>query len=749
MTQKSPWWKLFWSNKSKYLSNRSYLNAWCCKCLDAHVRGNMHADELSIARGDLIKAHGYQELWALTMAPRGSVLPGIEPAPAMHWLSVRVQPIKGTWRVMQAHASGCPYTPAELLREVEARLLEENKENQPLGLTIPSMEWVPGSKVSDHRMLSGRYLDRAVAEVEARTKVTVEGKVVTGQCDGWKNIAKMPIVTSVMTVEHEAYLLRTHNMTGEPKMGEKLLEIVISDISYMSNKFGVKTIGWCTDDGPNGKKMHQLLSVLMAWITCLVCWSHQINLVVGEYLTIPEILEVITQALEIVKWFNSHGVALDLLDKEQELTYINRTQTLALILPRITHWTAHFLAISRLLDVSVAMKLCCTWNADKLLICAGRTADVKAKAQSILDVVKDEGFWKKLIWYVSPSLCEHNRIRTHLEPLAIAANITQAPHTRLDHVLLTLGNLYCIYCSADTESNVREKILGSLEKRWKKADQDVFILAIFLNPYIRGRCFNCAALTQSALFEMVKLTFMRVFGQAPTNDFVSGLIDYSRAKDIFTDGLIQLDYTKETADKVSKDIDLVLLCIIANSASCEWAFCEFGIGHMKLRNHLDCHKTHGTAAVKMDIHRSHVSCGLTSTRKKCKFSEDYPGQALESPSQFGEIPISLSAAPDSSSDVLEGGSFRELAEQLQADAIAARDDNEGPLILSSAGSLTEAPRSSRKTAILLHELFIFPPPGGSEAGLDFYWHGGMRNYDEELAQYELIHSLSQSDTSNT
>ncbi|GBE87752.1 hypothetical protein SCP_1104290 [Sparassis crispa] len=311
-------------------------------------------------------------------------------------------------------------------------------------------------------------------------------------------------------------------------MGEKLLEIVISDISYMSNKFGVKTIGWCTNDGPNGKKMHQLL--------------------MGEYLTIPEILEVITQALEIVKWFNSHGVALDLLDKEQELTYIDRTQTLALILPHITHWTAHFLAVSHLLDVSVAMKLCCTRNADKLLICAGRTADVKAKAQSILDVVKDEGFWKKLI-----------RIRTHLEPLAIAANITQAPHTRLDHVLLTLSNLYCIYCSADTESDVHEKILGSLEKRWKKADQDVFILAIFLNPYIQGCCFNRAVLTQSALFEMVKLTFMRVFGQAPTNDFVSGLIDYSRAKNIFTDGLIQLDYTKETADKVSKDIDLVLL----------------------------------------------------------------------------------------------------------------------------------------------------------------------------------------------
>ncbi len=34
------------------------------------------------------------------------------------------------------------------------------------------------------------------------------------------------------------------------------------------------------------------------------------------------------------------------------------------------------------------------------------------------------------------------RISAHLCPLAVAANITQASHTCLDHVLITLGLLY-------------------------------------------------------------------------------------------------------------------------------------------------------------------------------------------------------------------------------------------------------------------------------------------------------------------
>lgn len=51
-----------------------------------------------------------------------------------------------------------------------------------------------------------------------------------------------------------------------------------------------------------------------------------------------------------------------------------------------------------------------------------------------------------------------------LEPLAIANNVTQACYTRLDHIGLTLGNLYRIYSTPSLEAPIRNHILGSLEK---------------------------------------------------------------------------------------------------------------------------------------------------------------------------------------------------------------------------------------------------------------------------------------------
>jgi len=68
------------------------------------------------------------------------------------------------------------------------------------------------------------------------------------------------------------------------------------------------------------------------------------------------------------------------------------------------------------------------------------------------------------------------RLKLILEPLAIAKNVTQANYTRLDHVLLTLRNLYETYSMMTLEQPIRDAVIDSLEKRWAAADQDVFIL---------------------------------------------------------------------------------------------------------------------------------------------------------------------------------------------------------------------------------------------------------------------------------
>lgn len=90
----------------------------------------------------------------------------------------------------------------------------------------------------------------------------------------------------------------------------------------------------------------------------------------------------------------------------------------------------------------------------------------------------------------------------------------QASHTRLDQVVLTLANLFRVYASPEYDSQVRAGIHRSLEKRWaKNADQEIFILAVFFNPYIRSGLFRQGntAVVPLALFRMAREAFTRMF----------------------------------------------------------------------------------------------------------------------------------------------------------------------------------------------------------------------------------------------
>ena len=139
------------------------------------------------------------------------------------------------------------------------------------------------------------------------------------------------------------------------------------------------------------------------------------------------------------------------------------------------------------------------------------------------------------------------RMKEILEPLAIANNVTQARYTRLDHIGLTLGNLYRIYSDLSIEAPIRDRVLSSLEKRWQAADQDVFILAMHLHPWVRGRCF-AKTLSRSALCNTAEKVYRRLFEQEPGWGFMGEMMDYSDGLGIFSDESMRLGYWKQHYD---------------------------------------------------------------------------------------------------------------------------------------------------------------------------------------------------------
>ena len=126
------------------------------------------------------------------------------------------------------------------------------------------------------------------------------------------------------------------------------------------------------------------------------------------------------------------------------------------------------------------------------------------------------------------------RIKQHLEPLAIAANVTQSAFCRVDEVLLTFGALVMDY--TDLRDNrggdltACNAVLSSLEKRWANTDQDVFIAAVVLNPFFKHMPFKPLRRFQPAnIYSLFVTLWNRFFpGQVAPIALYQNVIDYLR-----------------------------------------------------------------------------------------------------------------------------------------------------------------------------------------------------------------------------
>src|ERR1700722_19778960 len=128
--------------------------------------------------------------------------------------------------------------------------------------------------------------------------------------------------------------MRTHDVSTQPKTGEALLNLVVEDIKWSEEMYGLAIIAVCSDDGGDARRMRRLLLAMMPWLIIVLCWAHQINLIVGDYLSLKlPFQDCIPKALMVIKSMNNHSRALRLFRREQLCTF---QKVLALILPVIT-----------------------------------------------------------------------------------------------------------------------------------------------------------------------------------------------------------------------------------------------------------------------------------------------------------------------------------------------------------------------------------------------------------------------------
>lgn len=126
----------------------------------------------------------------------------------------------------------------------------------------------------------------------------------------------------------------------------------------------------------------------------------QINLVVGNMLKACDFIDVVESALEVVKWFNNHGLALA---KLRGVCLQKLGKMLSLILPVITRWTSHYLCVRRLLRLEVVFGQLLLDSQDEILACAGRGEEATEKAREVVNTLRQPSFWARLKRCVSSS----------------------------------------------------------------------------------------------------------------------------------------------------------------------------------------------------------------------------------------------------------------------------------------------------------------------------------------------------------
>ncbi|TEB37768.1 hypothetical protein FA13DRAFT_1867560, partial [Coprinellus micaceus] len=240
-------------------------------------------------------------------------------------------------------------------------------------------------------------------------------------------------------------------------------------------------------------------------------------------------------------------------------------------------------------------------------------------------------------------------ITEHLEPLAIASNIFQAPTCRLDHVLLTLGSIFSFFQNLPDEPGneaVKDAMEKSIERQWGKTHQELFILATFFNPYIRSRFFNADYLSLMVLFHITKRAVRKLTGQSLANEpaFFVAFRDYYNSTGMFSPASMWLTGFQNMFSQPDQETNTVnilqvwetfrsqnpgwghgafialvvwLHSMVPNSASTESLFSMFGTTHTKRRNRLSPQKVHNSSVVWLDS--NHIFRGDKTRRKERMF----------------------------------------------------------------------------------------------------------------------------------
>ncbi|KAF7970198.1 hypothetical protein HWV62_24782, partial [Athelia sp. TMB] len=205
------------------------------------------------------------------------------------------------------------------------------------------------------------------------------------------------------------------------------------------------------------------------------------QLILGDYFKVYDYGALIAeQATDLIGWINNHGKVRKIFDgmqKRLSLGLTGQSVVLSYLVANLTRWTTHCIAFMRLLLVQLALQRAVAEFRPAIIKAQVGVATstegrrLTADAEAHCKLIEDRSFWNGL-----------EQVVGDIEPICYGTNINQKDSTRLDEILLTLAGMF-LHFSDHPEPEVSLAMQKRLEKRWKDSDQQLFILALVLNPF--------------------------------------------------------------------------------------------------------------------------------------------------------------------------------------------------------------------------------------------------------------------------
>ncbi|CAL1672875.1 unnamed protein product [Lasius platythorax] len=139
----------------------------------------------------------------------------------------------------------------------------------------------------------------------------LKGKTVTLMQDGWSDIHNTPIIANVLSTGELYYFLSVIDFGSNKKSADYCLQLAKEAIKKAATKFNCKVQSFVSDNEKKMVLMRTKLSELYNDEKFILygCASHYLNLVGEEIVKIKNIKGLVTNILEIQKYFRNHHCA--------------------------------------------------------------------------------------------------------------------------------------------------------------------------------------------------------------------------------------------------------------------------------------------------------------------------------------------------------------------------------------------------------------------------------------------------------